>query len=78
MKYVWIVMLIIFDLLWFISVLLDIKHAIDLYKENTTESGSFSLYDDIIVELDDTSRWWFTLHMIGLFIVSFATWISNK
>lgn len=64
MKYIWIVMLAIFYIMWLIYTIQDYLYCRKKFKK--------PLYN-----LDEVSQIFIYFHIIGLFVISLALWLSE-
>ena len=66
MKYVWIVMLVIIEIVWAINSVLDIIDTV----------LSCGMNEDTFDHLDDSTQNWVVFTVLGLFIVSVLKWFG--
>lgn len=78
MKYVWILILLVIDVFWLISSIVDIVKTVRFVKKHR-QYGSIS---DFIIcmkeELEEPTLWFIALHILALFTISFSTWMNFK
>ena len=81
MRYVWMVMLIIYYIVWLISSIVDVvsavKDAIDDLQCGICNSVS-EFIDCMVYDLDESTIRFIALHLLALFFVSLSKWIMFK
>ena len=75
MKYIWIGILLGIEVTWLISVITDIIHAIKYVKKFRLGDNIAEVICYTIDELDEYSVGFIGVHIVILFIISFATWL---
>ena len=80
MKYVWIYILIMIDLLWFIAAIKDIIRAIRVVKKAEEERvepyTEEEFKDELTSEFEESTVGWFIVNIVIIFIISFVIWIK--
>ena len=80
MKYVWIYILIMIDLLWFIAAIKDIIRAIHVVKKAEEERvepyTEEEFKDELASEFEESTVSWFIVNIAIIFIISFVIWIK--
>ena len=76
MKYVWIVMLIIADLIWWVLTIINIKNAIKEAPEKDYCDTIIDYVDSVISGMEAYAFTCILIHLFGIFIVSFGMYIS--
>lgn len=74
MKYIWIVMIIIFDGLWIVSAVFDIIRSIKECEKENYES-IWELIFDVSEDIEDSSRICIFINILVVFIASFIMWV---
>lgn len=74
MKYIWIVMIIIFDSLWIVSAVFDIIRSIRECEKEDYES-IWELIFDVSEVIEDSSRICIFVNILVVFIASFIMWV---
>lgn len=80
MKYIWIVMIIVFDGLWIVSAIFDIIRSIRECKNDRAilkeDYGSiWELIFDVSEDIEDSSRICIFINIFVVFIASFIMWV---
>lgn len=78
MKYVWIWMLLGFDVIWLISSIVDVVRTVRYVKEHYEYDSVSDFIDCMLVELEQSTVGFIALHLFVLFIVSFIIWLEFK
>lgn len=78
MRYIWICILIMFDVIWLISSIMDVVLTVKYVKEHRRYSGVGDFIDCLAGELKESTVGFIALHIFALFIVSFITWANFK
>ena len=78
MKYVWILILLVIDVFWLISSIVDIVKTVRFVKKHREYDSIGDFMDCMIVELEESTVGFIALHLFVLFIVSFVTWMNFK
>ena len=82
MKYVWIVILILIDVVLFVEAIKDIMHAVHVAKEeekNRVEPYTQSeLKEAIAAELEESTIGWFIVNITTLFVISMFVWLKSR
>lgn len=74
MKYIWIIILIICDLIWGIYSFSDIMVCIKSYKSD----GILDMISELLDNIKDATQWFFIVHILILFFTSFTYFIMGK
>jgi hypothetical protein len=74
MKYIWIVILIVFNGLWIVSTIFDIIRSIRECEKEDYES-TWKMILDISEDIEDSSRICIFVNILVVFIASFIMWV---
>ena len=74
MKYIWIGILLVIEIIWLISFVMDVIHAIKYVKKFKLGDNIAEVIDYTIDELDDSSVGFISVHIAVLFMTSFIAW----
>ena len=75
MKYIWIGILLGIEVTWLIFFIIDIIHAIKYVKKFKLGDNIAEVIGYTIDELDEYSVGFIGVHIVIIFIISFATWL---
>lgn len=78
MKYVWILILLVIDVFWLISSIVDVVHAVKIVKNNRICDSVGDFIDCMLEELNESTVGFIALHLFVLFVVSLITWLEFK
>ena len=78
MRYVWIWMLLVIDVIWLISSIVDIVKTVRYVKEHEQYDGIGDFVNCVIVYLKESTVGFIALHLFVLFVVSFIAWLNFK
>lgn len=78
MKYIWIWMLVVIDMVWLISSIVDVVRTVKYVKEHEQYESVGDFIDCMLEELGEFTIGFVALHILVLFIVSFLTWVNFK
>lgn len=65
MKYIWIVILILFEIAWILLVISDIYATVSMFGKETE-------WDDF----EESTKFFIKFHLAGLFMFSLLTWLG--
>ena len=65
MKYIWIVMLALIEIVWILLVIMDVYLTVSMFGKHTD-------FDDF----SETTRFFVKFHLAGLFMFSLLTWLG--
>ena len=78
MRYVWIWILLVIDVIWLISSIVDIVKTIRFVKNDRLYDSVDDLLNCIIGNLNSSTLLFIGLHVFVLFAVSFVKWVTFK
>lgn len=76
MKYIWIIMLIITDLIWWIATIKNIKDAIKEVKEHYICYSVFNSIDSVVGEMEGYATGCIALHLFVVFVTSLVMFLE--
>jgi hypothetical protein len=77
MRYVWMWILLGIDVVWLISSIVDVVHAVRYVKNNRRYDNIGDFVDCMVEELEESTTGFIALHIFVLFIVSLITWMDT-
>lgn len=77
MKYIWILILLGIEIIWLISFIMDIIHAIKYVKKFKLGDNIAEVIGYTTDELKVSSIGFISVHIAVLFMISFIVWISS-
>lgn len=78
MKYVWIWMLAVIDVIWLVLSIVDVVRTVKYVKEHEQYDSVGNFIDCMLEELKESTVGFIALHIFVLFIVSLITWMDFK
>ena len=78
MKYVWILILLVIDVFWLISSIVDIVKTVRFVKKCGLYDSIGDFIDCMVAELEESTVGFIALHLFVLFVVSLITWLNFK
>lgn len=78
MKYVWIWMLLGFDVVWLISSIVDVVKTVRFVKKHRQYDSVGDFIICMAEELEESTVGFIALHLFVLFVVSLITWMNFK
>lgn len=77
MQYIWMIMLILIDLIWFILSFVDLVSTIKFIKENTFYTNVIKFIKLVMAELEEYTTGFFCFNVFVLFCMSLGVWLNS-